>query len=282
MPPAKINVPYLRSMPAKGEKITMMTAYDYPTAAIVDEAGVEIILVGDSLGMVVLGYDSTIPVTMDEMIHHTKAARRGTRRALLVGDMPFLSYGTDVRESVRNAGRFVKEAGAEAVKLEGGERCLRDIEAITRAQIPVMAHLGLTPQSMHVMGGYKVQAQSAELADQLLADARAIESAGAFSLVLEGIPREVAAYITASIDLPTIGIGAGPDCDGQVLVFHDLLGFHGGYYPKFVRKYAETRQLALTAIGSFIQDVRQGAFPAEDESYHLKSVENEKMHLYSS
>ncbi|HKF41034.1 MAG TPA: 3-methyl-2-oxobutanoate hydroxymethyltransferase, partial [Candidatus Acidoferrum sp.] len=206
------------------KKVTCLTAYDYPTARLIDEAGVDIVLVGDSVGMVMLGYDSTLPLTLDEALHHTKAVRRGVQRALVVADMPYGSYHGEIHESLRNAMRFVKEAGAEAVKIEGGERRLELISRLTEAEIPVMGHVGLTPQSVHVLGGYRVQGKTPATADQLLRDARAVEAAGAFAIVLEAMPRELAAEITRSLRIPTIGIGAGPDCDGQVLVLHDLLG----------------------------------------------------------
>src|SRR6516162_3294176 len=223
---------------SKPDKITCLTAYDYPTARLLDEAGVDVILVGDSLGMVALGYESTLPVTLEDMLDHTRAVRRGTKRALLVADMPFGSYHTDTAESLRNAVRFVKEAGAEAVKVEGGERRLELIARLTEAEIPVMGHVGLTPQSVNALGGYRVQGKTPATADQLLRDARAVEAAGAFAIVLEAMPRELAAEITRSLRIPTIGIGAGPDCDGQILVLHDLLGLTFQDAPKFARRYA--------------------------------------------
>ena len=249
-------------------KITSLTAYDYPTARLLDEAGVDIILVGDSLGMVVLGYDSTLPVTIDEMLHHTKAARRGVRRALLVADMPYGSYHGDIPGAVHNAVRFVKEAGAEAVKVEGGERRIELIARLVEAEIPVMGHVGLTPQSVHAMGGFRVQGKTPEAAEQVLRDARAVENAGAFSIVLEGLPRELAAEITRDLRIPTIGIGAGPDCDGQVLVLNDLLGLTSGPAPKFARQYARVGEMISGAARSFCADVRAGSFPSDAESYH--------------
>ncbi len=219
-------------------KITCLTAYDYPTARLLDEAGVDILLVGDSLGMAVLGYDSTLPVTLDEMVHHTRAVRRATRHALLVADMPYGSFHISLDESVRNAVRLVKEGGAEAVKVEGGERRIELIARLVEAEIPVMGHVGLTPQSVNALGGFHVQGKTADAARQVERDARAVEAAGAFSVVLESMPREVAARITEKLRIPTIGIGAGPDCDGQVLVFHDLVGLSTGHRPKFVRQYA--------------------------------------------
>ena len=252
-------------------KITVLTAYDYPTARLLDEAGVDILLVGDSLGMVVLGYDSTLPVTLDDMLHHTRAVRRGTRRALLVADMPYGSYHGETQEAVRNAIRYVKEAGAEAVKIEGGERRMELIMRLVEAEIPVMAHIGLTPQSIHALGGFRVQGKTNETADQILRDARAVQSAGAFAVVLESMPRELATQITAELRIPTIGIGAGPDCDGQVLVLHDLLGLAFGRKPKFARRYANVGEIISRAVSEYCQDVRQGRFPSDEESYHLSA-----------
>ena len=256
-------------------KITCLTAYDYPTARLLDEAGVDILLVGDSLGMVVLGYENTLPVTMEEMLHHTRAVRRGTRRALVVADMPYGSYHAEVAESVRNAVRFVKEAGAEAVKVEGGERRLELIARLVEAEIPVMGHVGLTPQSLHAMGGFKVQGKTPEAAEQLLRDARAVEAAGAFSIVLESVPRELATRITAELRIPTIGIGAGPDCDGQVLVIHDLLGFSLGHTPKFARRYANLAEVVSRAAREYCDDVQNGRFPSDAESFHLPTGSRE-------
>jgi 3-methyl-2-oxobutanoate hydroxymethyltransferase len=252
-------------------KITCLTAYDYPTARLLDEAGVDILLVGDSLGMVVLGHESTLPVTLEEMLHHTRAVRRGTYHALLVADMPYGSYHDDPREAVRNAVRFVKEAGAEAVKVEGGERRLDMISRLVEAEIPVMGHIGLTPQSVNAFGGFRVQGKSASAADQLLRDARAVEAAGAFSVVLESIPRDLAAHITGELRIPTIGIGAGPDCDGQVLVIHDLIGLSFGHKPKFARRYAEVGAIISRAAGEYCRDVRDGTFPSDEESYHSRA-----------
>jgi 3-methyl-2-oxobutanoate hydroxymethyltransferase len=249
-------------------KITCLTAYDYPTARLLDEAGVDVILVGDSLAMVVLGYESTLPVTLEEMLHHARAVRRGTKRALLVVDMPFGSYHSDTAESLRNAVRFVKEAGVEAVKVEGGERRLELIARLTEAEIPVMGHIGLTPQSVNAMGGYRVQGKTADSAEQLLRDARAVEAAGAFSVVLEAVPRELAAQITRELRIPTIGIGAGPDCDGQILVVHDLLGLSFDQTPKFARQYANVGEVISSAVRQYCEDVRRGGFPSDAESYH--------------
>jgi 3-methyl-2-oxobutanoate hydroxymethyltransferase len=248
-----------------------LTAYDYPTARLLDEAGVDVILVGDSLAMVALGYDSTLPVTLDEMLHHARAVRRGTKRALLVVDMPFGSYHSDTAESLRNAVRFVKEAGAEAVKVEGGERRLELIARLTEAEIPVMGHVGLTPQSVNALGGYRVQGKTVDSAEQLLRDARAVEAAGAFAVVLEAVPRELAAQITRELRIPTIGIGAGPDCDGQILVVHDLLGLTFDQTPKFARKYANLGEAISNAVREYAADVRTGTFPSDSESYHAGS-----------
>ena len=281
----KVTVPdilHWKSHPATpGEqatrKITSLTAYDYPTARLLDEAGVDILLVGDSLGMVVLGYENTLPVTLEEMLHHTRAVRRGVRRALVVADMPYGSYHADLAESVRNAVRFIKEAGAEAVKLEGGERRLELISRLVEAEIPVMGHIGLTPQSLHALGGFKVQGKTFEAAEQLLRDARAVEAAGAFSIVLESVPRELAARITQQLRIPTIGIGAGPECDGQVLVFHDLMGLTQGPLPKFARRYANLAEVIARAASEYCEDVRSGQFPADAESYHLPAEVRDRL-----
>ncbi len=271
----KVTVPDLlqRKTRAAGshpqtERITCLTAYDYPTARLLDEAGVDVILVGDSLGMVVLGHETTLPVTLDEMLHHTRAVRRGTRRALLVADMPYGSYHTDTAESLRNAVRFVKEAGAEAVKIEGGERRLELISRLTEAEIPVMGHVGLTPQSVNALGGYRVQGKTPGAAEQLIRDARAVEASGAFAVVLEAVPRELAAQITQELRIPTIGIGAGPDCDGQILVLHDLLGLTFNQTPKFARQYANLGEIITSAVREYCTDVRSGGFPSDAESYH--------------
>jgi 3-methyl-2-oxobutanoate hydroxymethyltransferase len=275
---AKVTVPELlqrKSLAADStnkKKITCLTAYDYPTARLMDEAGVDVVLVGDSVAMVVLGYESTLPLTMEEALHHTKAVRRGVQRALVVADMPFGTYQGDVNEALKNAVRFVKEAGAEAVKVEGGERRLEVIARLTEAEIPVMGHVGLTPQSVNAMGGYRVQGKTAGGAEQLLRDARAVEAAGAFSIVLEGIPRELAAEITKSVRIPTIGIGAGPDCDGQILVLHDLLGLTFQEPPKFARRYANVGEVMSQAVREYCADVQGGSFPSDAESYHAPSA----------
>ena len=268
----KITVPELlqrKSLAAdSSKKIISLTAYDYPTARLADEAGVEVILVGDSLAMVVLGHESTLPVTVEEMLHHTRAVRRGTRRALVVADMPYGSYHAGIDESVRNAVRFVKEGGAEAVKVEGGERRLELIARLTEAEIPVMGHVGLTPQSVNALGGYRVQGKTTDAAERLLRDARAVEAAGAFAVVLEAVPRELAAQITRDLRIPTIGIGAGPDCDGQILVLHDLLGLTFSSTPKFARQYANVGEVISKAMREYCEDVRSGGFPSDAESYH--------------
>jgi 3-methyl-2-oxobutanoate hydroxymethyltransferase len=283
----KITVPDLlqrkslaAGSPSITKKITCLTAYDYPTARLLDEAGVEVILVGDSLGMVVLGYESTLPVTIEEMLHHTRAVRRGTRRALVVADMPYGSYHADNAESLRNAVRFVKEAGAEAVKIEGGERRLELIARLTEAEIPVMGHVGLTPQSLHALGGYRVQGKTPDAAEQLLRDAHAVEAAGAFAVVLEAVPRELAAQITRELHIPTIGIGAGPDCDGQVLVIHDLLGLTFNAPPKFARQYANVGEIISNAVRGYCEDVQNGSFPSDAESYHAPQAAKDRKTIY--
>jgi 3-methyl-2-oxobutanoate hydroxymethyltransferase len=260
-------MPALGEMKRQGKPICALTAYDYSTSRLADEAGVDLILVGDSLAMVVLGHENTLAVTVDEMLHHTRAVRRAVRRALLVADMPFGSYHGTVAEGVANAVRFVKEAGAEAVKIEGPRVEL--VRAMSEAEIPVVGHLGLTPQSIHRMGGYRVQGRSADAALELKADAHALAEAGAGALVLEGVPREVAAAITAELPIPTIGIGAGPDCDGQILVFHDMVGLTFAPAAKFVRRYADAGALIRTAIEQYRDDVEHRAFPSDEESYHL-------------
>lgn len=249
----------------EGRKFAMLTAYDFPTAQILDEAGIPVMLVGDSVANNILGYENTLPVTMDEMLHHARAVSRGAQDALLVGDMPFLSYQTGRADAVRNAGRFLKEAGMHAVKLEGAHLDLT--EALVSGGIPVMGHLGLTPQAVHAMGGYRVQAREDEAAERLLADAQGLEKSGIFSLVLEGIPSEVARRVTETVSVPTIGIGAGPHCDGQVLVITDLLGLGGGRYPKFVKTYANLREEIGRAARAFADEVETGTFPDEDHSY---------------
>ncbi len=265
---SKITVPLILERKLQGQKITCLTAYDYPTARLVDEAGIDIILVGDSLAQVVLGYESTIPVTVDEILHHLRAVRRATRRALLIADLPFGAYHVSDEEALRAAVRYLKEGGAEAIKFEGGKKRAALIRRMVDAEIPVMGHIGLTPQSVHALGGYRVQGKTIDSANELLADAQAIEDAGAFSLVLEGIPRELAALITQRGRIPTIGIGAGPECDGQVLVVHDLLGIGAGPYAKFVRPYADLEGTMRKAFAHFREDVTTGRYPNDQESYH--------------
>lgn len=263
----KITVRTLLDMKKRGEKIAMLTAYDYQMAMLEDSAGVEMILIGDSLGMVVLGYENTLPVTVEEVIHHLKAVTRAKPRALVIGDLPFMSYQASVEDAVRNAGRMVKEGNAEAVKLEGGQRMGPIIRAIRDADIPVMGHIGLTPQSVHQFGGYRVQGKDSEGADRLLEDAKFLEESGCFSMVLEGIPWELAETITNSISIPTIGIGAGPYCDGQVLVVNDMLGMLDEASPKFVKRFAETGKLITEAFTTYIREVKEGRFPDLDHSY---------------
>jgi 3-methyl-2-oxobutanoate hydroxymethyltransferase len=264
------------SLPAAAKRIACLTAYDYPTARLLDGAGVDVLLVGDSLSMVMLGYESTLPVTIDEMLLLTRAVKRGVKRALVVADMPYGSYHSDTAEAVKNAVRFVKEAGAEAVKVEGGERRLELIARLTEAEIPVMGHVGLTPQSVNALGGFRVQGKTVDAAEQVLRDARAVEVAGAFSVVLEAMPRELAAQITRELRIPTIGIGAGPECDGQILVFHDLVGLTFGKTPKFARRYANVGELIAKAAGEYCEDVRGGTFPSDGESYHAAQMVKEE------
>jgi len=267
MSDAKVTILTLREMKEKSEKITMITAYDYPFARIFSEAGIDVILVGDSAANVCAGYESTLPITMDEMIYHTRSVSRAKPRALVVGDMPFMSYHVSVEETMKNAGRFIKEGYAEAVKLEGGVNVQDRIEAITAMDIPVMAHIGLTPQSVHRMGGFKVQGRDDMGRQKLLDDAKAVEDAGAFSLVLEAIPPGLAEEITKSVSIPTIGIGAGLQCDGQVLVMHDILGLVFGRRPRFVKEYANLQEAARTAVQAYISEVRDGTFPSEEYWY---------------
>jgi len=278
----KITVPDLvqrKTLAANSpnKKITCLTAYDYPTARLIDEAGVDLVLVGDSGAMVMLGYESTLPLTLEESLLLTRAVRRGVQRALLVADMPYGSYHGEISESLRNAIRFVKEAGAEAVKVEGGERRLELIARLADAEIPVMGHVGLTPQSVNSLGGYRVQGKTPGTAEQVLRDARGVEAAGAFAIVLEAMPRELAAEITRTLRIPTIGIGAGPDCDGQILVLHDLLGLTFQEAPKFARRYANAAESISRAVGAYAEDVRSGSFPADEESFHLSAEVRERL-----
>jgi len=266
-PRAKITAPAIVALKRKGEPISVVTAYDFPTARFADQAGVEILLVGDSVGTVMLGYESTLPVTMEDMLHHVRAVTRAKPSALVVGDMPFMSYQVSTEQAVQNAGRLVQEGGADAIKLEGGARVAEAVQRIVEAGIPVMGHLGLTPQSVLAFGGYKVQARGEADQERLLADAKALERAGCFSLVLEGIPARLGAAVSRELTIPTIGIGAGVQCDGQVLVTHDLLGLFHGHQPKFVRRYAELGTATRGAFARYVADVKARRFPSDAESY---------------
>ena len=266
-PRAKITAPAIVALKRKGEPITVVTAYDFPTARFADQAGVEILLVGDSVGTVMLGYESTLPVTMEDMLHHVRAVARAKPSALVVGDMPFMSYQVSTEQAVANAGRLVQEGGADAIKLEGGARVAEAVQRIVEAGIPVMGHLGLTPQSVLAFGGYKVQARGEADQERLIADAKTLERAGCFSLVLEGIPARLGAVVTRELAIPTIGIGAGVQCDGQVLVTHDLLGLFHGHQPKFVRRYAELGTATRDAFARYVADVKARRFPSDAESY---------------
>jgi 3-methyl-2-oxobutanoate hydroxymethyltransferase len=263
----KITIHDLLQKKKEQKKISMLTAYDYPFARIIDEAGIDAILVGDSVGMVVQGLETTLPVTMDEMIYHTKIVCRAVKHAMVIGDLPFMSYQASVEEAVRNAGRFLKEAGASCVKLEGGAEVAEHIRAMTRSDIPVMAHIGLTPQSIHRMGGYKIQGKTEESAKRILEEAHIVEDAGAFSLLLEAIPMGLAKKITEEVAIPTIGIGAGPYCDGQVLVIHDVLGLFERFMPKFVKRYVNLKDETLKAILTYKEEVEKGIFPSEEHSF---------------
>lgn len=270
-------IPDFENMKQAGEKISMLTAYDYPSAQWVEEAGIDTILVGDSLGMVVLGYDSTVPVTMEEMLHHTKAVRRGATKTFIIADMPFMSYAS-VDLALVNAGRLIKEGGADAVKLEGGINVVPIVQALTRAGIPVVGHIGLTPQTANQLGGFKVQGRDLDSAKQLVKDGLALEQAGVFLVVLEAIPRQVAAQISTELTIPTIGIGAGLDCDGQVLVFHDILGLYERFKPKFVKQYALLGQEAVQAIQTFHKEVKSSQFPAEEHTFDLSDGVIQKLY----
>jgi 3-methyl-2-oxobutanoate hydroxymethyltransferase len=263
----KITVPHIVKMKQRGDKITCLTAYDYSFARILDAAGVEMLLVGDSLGCVVQGGANTLAVTMDEMIYHTRLVVRGRKRALVIGDMPFMSYQTGADDALRNAGRFFKEAGAEAIKLEGGVTVRESVRAVVNAGMPVMGHIGLTPQSVHQFGGYKIQGREKDRREALLRDALTVEEAGAFAVVLEGMPEDLAGEITDRLSIPTIGIGAGVQCDGQVLVIHDMLGLFDDFAPKFVKRYADVKKTMLGAVAEFIGDVKERKFPAEEHSF---------------
>lgn len=266
----KVTTAELKEKKQKGEKISMLTAYDYSQAKIVDEAGVDMILVGDSLGMVVLGYENTLSVTLEEMIHHGKAVLRGSQRAMVVMDMPFMTYQVNRDEALKNAGRLIQETGAHAVKVEGGEEILEAVKGIAGAGIPVMGHLGLTPQSVGQLGGYKVQGKDIQAAKKMIKDARALEEAGAFSLVLECVPWQVASFIRDQVSIPVIGIGAGKECDGQVLVFHDVLGLFDEFRPKFVKEYQNLRDKMIMGIKDYIDEVREGKFPGEEHIFNME------------
>lgn len=269
-----VTVPELIAKKARGERIAVVTAYDYPTALYADQAGVDAILVGDTLGMVVLGHSTTLPVTMEDMIHHVRAVVRAQPKALVIADLPFLSYQVSVDEAVRNAGRLLKEGGAGAVKLEGGHRVVPTVERLVGAGIPVMGHLGLTPQSVQQFGGFRVQARLPEQARTLRDEALALEAAGAFSLVLELVPSEVAEAVSTALTIPTIGIGAGPRCDGEVQVFHDLLGLFDWFVPKHTKRYAEVGATIREALAHYVEEVRNGSFPAEENTFHQRELEN--------
>jgi len=258
----RISINQIKEMKLKGEKIVMLTAYDYSTARLVDEAGIPLILVGDSLGMVVLGYESTIPVTIDEMLHHTRAVVRGTKQAMVIGDMPFMTYHVSVEDALRNAARFIQEAGAQAVKLEGGVTVAEKVKRIVECGIPVMGHIGLTPQSIHQFGGFKMQGKTPEAAAKLLEDAKALEQAGAFAIVLETIPANLGRLITDKAAIPTIGIGAGPECDGQVQVINDILGSFSDFVPKHAKQYVKLTDIISKAVTRYRDEVKAGAFPA--------------------
>jgi 3-methyl-2-oxobutanoate hydroxymethyltransferase len=265
----RITINQIKEMKARAEKIAMLTAYDYSTAKLIDEAGIPLILVGDSLGMVVLGYESTIPVTMEEMLHHTRAVVRGTKQAMVIGDMPFMTYHISIEDALRNAARFIQEAGAQAVKLEGGVTVAEKVRRIVDCGIPVMGHIGLTPQSIHQFGGFKVQGKTPEAAARLLEDAQALEQAGAFSIVLETIPAQLARLITDKIAIPTIGIGAGIDCDGQVQVINDILGSFTDFVPKHAKQYAKLTDIISKAVTQYHDEVKAGSFPTEKQSYSI-------------
>ncbi|HLF28787.1 MAG TPA: 3-methyl-2-oxobutanoate hydroxymethyltransferase [Anaerolineae bacterium] len=269
----KVALPYLHGKKSRGEPITMVTAYDYPGALAADAAGIDLILVGDSLGMVVLGYESTVSVTMDDMLHHAAAVKRGAKAAFIIGDMPFLSYQTDAKEAIRNAGRFIQEAGSDAVKLEGGAEMAATVKAIVDAGIAVMGHIGLTPQSVSKLGGYRVQGKTARAAMKLLDDALALEQAGAFGLVLESVPDRVSELVSRRLSIPTIGIGAGVGCDGQVLVFHDLLGYFDRFSPRHNKRYANLRETIVDALNQYRSEVETRAFPTAENSFSIDDTE---------
>jgi len=269
----KITPVDIQAMKREGKRIAMLTAYDYPTALLEDRAGIEIILVGDSLAMTVLGYENTLPVTMDAMIHHTQAVTRGAKYALIIGDMPFMSYNTSERDAILNAGRFMKEGGADAVKLEGGASVKEIVKAIVRAGIPVMGHIGLTPQTISMLGGFKVQGKDAQGAQKIIDDALSLEDVGAFSVLLEAVPAPIAKRVTERLNVPTIGIGAGVHCDGQVLVVHDVLGLFDRFTPKFAKRYVNLSELMLKAFDSYREEVTKGTFPTDQHSFHIDEKE---------
>jgi 3-methyl-2-oxobutanoate hydroxymethyltransferase len=273
----KITPVDVQAMKKQGKRITMLTAYDYPMALLEDRAGIDIILVGDSLAMTVLGYENTLPVTMDEMIHHTKAVVRGAKYPLIIGDMPFMSYNSSEREAILNAGRFMKEAGADAVKLEGGASVKETVKAIVRGGIPVMGHIGLTPQTVSMLGGFKVQGKDAQAAQKIIDDALALQDAGAFSVLLEAVPAPIAKMVTERLTVPTIGIGAGVHCDGQVLVVHDMLGLFDRFTPKFAKKYVNLSEVILKALDAYKEEVIKGEFPTDQHSFHIDEKELGKM-----
>ena len=273
----KVTIADLQQKKETGQKITMMTAYDYPTSRLVDQAGIDTILVGDSLGMVMLGYDSTVPVTMDEMIHHCRAVCRGTKNSFVIGDMPFLSYQINIERAIENAGRFIKEAGCESIKLEGGSEMVQVVKAIVDAGIPVCAHIGLTPQTATKLSGFRVQGKDAESARELVNSAKALQEAGAFMIVMECIPDVLAAKITKELTIPTIGIGAGKDCDGQVLVYHDLVGLFERFTPRFVKQYINLAPKIQEALVKFREEVEAGDFPGPEHTFGMKEEEAEKI-----
>ncbi|MHA1596109.1 MAG: 3-methyl-2-oxobutanoate hydroxymethyltransferase [Candidatus Asgardarchaeia archaeon] len=273
----KISVRDLLKMKKRGEKISMITSYDYPTALLVDEAGIDVILVGDSLGMVVLGYENTLPVTVDDIIHHTKPVVRAVKRALVVADMPFMSFHTTPVEALKNAGRIIKETGADSVKIEGGIQVLDVVEKLVDAGIPVMGHIGLTPQKIKLFGRYRVRGKKAKEAMELVRSAKELEKAGVFAIVLELIPAEISKIITESLSIPTIGIGAGPYCDGQVLVFHDMFGLFMGFKPKFAKVYADVGSMIKNGVKTYVEEVKSGKFPTDEHSFHAKREEIEAL-----
>ena len=274
----KVSIPQLKEWKEQGRKIRLVTAYDYPTALLVDKSEIEVILVGDSLGMVVLGYDGTVPVTMDEMVHHIKPVVRGARKTLIVGDMPFMSYNVSLEKAIENAGRLMKEGGADCVKLEGGLAMVPVVKALVDGGIPVMAHIGLTPQTASQLGGFKVQGKDEAAAQRMLTEAMKLEEAGAFSIVLEAIPAPLAKLITEKVGIPTIGIGAGVDCDGQVLVLHDMIGLFDRFVPKFVKKYANVSEDILSALNAYAEEVASGSFPAAEHSFTMKDEVLKKLY----